>query len=82
MNPNGGYMKFETGIAIEAEELQLLRRTGIKIPFWQLYREFNRQELPKLLEKRKEENKALAQCSNEKLRILSEAEKNGVLFMK
>ncbi|EKE24922.1 MAG: hypothetical protein ACD_5C00355G0001 [uncultured bacterium] len=75
-------MKFETGIAIEEAELQVLRKTGIRIPFWQLYREFNRQDLPKLLEKRKKENKTLAQSSIEKLERLMEAEKNGVLFMK
>lgn len=75
-------MKFESDMAIEIAELQSMRQSGVKIHFWELYREFNRQDLPSLLRKRTEDSKFFAQRSKKRLEQLQEAEKNGVLFMK
>jgi len=74
-------MKFEKGEEIRRKNFEKKNEKG-KVSFFEEYKDVNNQEIPKLLEKRKEGNKAFKERELERKRKLREAEKDGIIFLK
>ena len=74
-------MKFELNEELRRKKFKQKNKEG-KAGFFEKYEDFNCQEVLKLLDKRKKENKDLEKREAERKRRLKETEDRGVIFLR